>query len=404
MMLVQLVCKNCSSNLKEESGQKTFICESCGSRYVFADEDEEEIIDVKALIAEGKKALIEGDFDSALDNFELYIDECGLPDYEAYLGYILSRFECRTIKQLSKVAYDEAFEIPEWKTLVEIAGEHKGELLTAKAESVECFKKKMQTHASRQDAEIINAKALYLMYVAEFRGLEDASGIKGIAGKDEFFDTLHGYYIIPCTEKDKTAEFYLPAIKKACRFGHNEVVIIIPEPSESMKDEFLEEMYEYHMSNNIGLVLVFIDDLELIKRIYRYSNKMNCNANYDVPDAHYCDTEAYLQGNQLILIGGNKKDADTDPVAARRESEEGLKQSTEKLIRTSEERKREQERESGVNSGDTNDEEMARKEKEAEIEQRAAWIRTKKCRHCGGEFIGRLFSKTCSSCGKRKDY
>ena len=47
------------------------------------------------------------------------------------------------------------------------------------------------------------------------------------------------------------------------------------------------------------------------------------------------------------------------------------------------------------------------KEKErcrlAEIEQRAYWIRNKLCRHCGGEFDGRLFKK-CKICGKSKDY
>lgn len=403
-MLVQLKCKTCSSNLEAESGTKTFICESCGSRYVFVDEDEEEIIDVKELISEGQKALKEADFDEALDNFELYVEECGLPDYEAYLGYILSRFECRTIKQLSKVAYDEAFEIPEWKTLLEIAGEHRDELLAAKAESKENFKKKMQTNASRQDAEIINAQALYLMYVAEYRELEDASDIRELAGKDELFDTLHSYYIIPCTEKNKPAEFYLPAIKKACRFGHNETVIVIPEPDESMKDEFLEEMHEYHMCNDINLVLVFLNDIKQIERIYRYSNKVNYNCQYDVPDAHYCESEAYLQGNQLILIGGNVKDADTDPDIARRESDERLRQSTEELRRTTEERERAQEEELRLFTETLAAEAKAREEKEAAVDQRAAWIRAKKCRHCGGEFVGGFFSKVCSVCGKRKDY
>ena len=99
-MLVQLKCKTCNSTLKAENGSKTFICESCSSRYVFVDEDEGEIIDVKELVGDGYKDLKKGNFDDALDSFELYVDECGLPDYDAYLGYILSRFECRTIKHL----------------------------------------------------------------------------------------------------------------------------------------------------------------------------------------------------------------------------------------------------------------------------------------------------------------
>lgn len=385
-MLVQLKCKTCNSTLKAENGSKTFICESCSSRYVFVDEDEGEIIDVKELVGDGYKDLKKGNFDDALDSFELYVDECGLPDYDAYLGYILSRFECRTIKQLSKVAYAEAFEISEWKTLLEVAGEHKDELLTAKEESCKNFKKKMKTNAERQDAEVINAKELYLMYVAEYRELENASEIREIAGKDEFFDSLHSYYIIPCTAKDKPAEFYLPAIKKACRFGHNETVIVIPEPAESMKDEFLEEIYEYHMSNDVNIMLVFLNDIKQIERIYRYSQKVNYNSQYDVPDALYCGVEAYLQGNQLVLLGGNVEDADADPDIKRRVSDDRLRRSTDELRKSVEESERQQE------------------EKETAVNQRAAWIRAKKCRHCGGDFIGGFFSKTCSLCGKKKDY
>lgn len=38
------------------------------------------------------------------------------------------------------------------------------------------------------------------------------------------------------------------------------------------------------------------------------------------------------------------------------------------------------------------------------VEKRAAWIRSRRCRHCGGEFAGVLWMKKCSSCGRRKDY
>ena len=37
------------------------------------------------------------------------------------------------------------------------------------------------------------------------------------------------------------------------------------------------------------------------------------------------------------------------------------------------------------------------------VEKRAYWIRNKLCRHCGGEFEGRIFKK-CKNCGKSKDY
>lgn len=35
--------------------------------------------------------------------------------------------------------------------------------------------------------------------------------------------------------------------------------------------------------------------------------------------------------------------------------------------------------------------------------EKAAWRKDKKCQYCGGEFVG-IFSKTCSECGKQKDY
>lgn len=39
----------------------------------------------------------------------------------------------------------------------------------------------------------------------------------------------------------------------------------------------------------------------------------------------------------------------------------------------------------------------------ADVDQKAYWIRNKLCRHCGGEFEGRIF-KRCMNCGKSKDY
>lgn len=410
-MLMQLKCKSCGSNLKRETGLKYFICEACDSRYVFADEDE--IIDVKELISKGQKALKEGDYDEALDDFELYVEECGLPDYEAYLGYILASFECRTMKQLSKVAYAEAFEVPEWKILIEVAGEHKDELLAAKAESKENFKKKMQTMVSRKDAEVVNSQALYLMYIAQHRQLEDADDIRQLAGKDEFFETLHSFYIIPCTAKNKPAEFYLPAIKRAGNLVRRDMVMVIPEPDESMKDELLEEMYECHMSNKINLVLVFLKDIKQIERIYRYSNCTSYNCQYDVPTACFCNTESYLQGNQLILLGGDKRAADTvldsDSDKENNEADEGIRCEEEELRGTREQNEREKKEKlrkftAILEAEKKAREEKERKEKEAAIEQRAAWIRARKCRHCGGIFSGGIFSKRCSVCGKRKDY
>ena len=43
-MLVQLKCKACNSNLKAETDSNTFVCEYCGSRYIFADREHREAI------------------------------------------------------------------------------------------------------------------------------------------------------------------------------------------------------------------------------------------------------------------------------------------------------------------------------------------------------------------------
>lgn len=48
-------------------------------------------------------------------------------------------------------------------------------------------------------------------------------------------------------------------------------------------------------------------------------------------------------------------------------------------------------------------EEELEHQRAAEVEQRAFWIRNRLCRHCGGEFEGRIFKK-CKKCGTPKDY
>ena len=49
------------------------------------------------------------------------------------------------------------------------------------------------------------------------------------------------------------------------------------------------------------------------------------------------------------------------------------------------------------------DENERERQRLADVEQKAYWIRNKLCRHCGGEFEGMLFKK-CTHCGKTKDY
>lgn len=174
-----------------------------------------------------------------------------------------------------------------------------------------------------------------------------------------------------------------------------------------MKDEFIEEMYEYHMSNSLNLVLVFLNDIKQIERIYRYSKVNNFNNHYDIPETLYCSREAYIQGNQMVLIDGNIKDANEDPEIQRRAREEEQRKREEEIRK--QEEQEEQELQDYLARRKAEEErkvaEIEEKERQkVETDQRASWIRNKKCRHCGGEFIGGLFSKSCSSCGKKKDY
>ena len=59
-MLVQLKCKTCNSKLKAEPDGKTFVCETCGSRYIFADQEHSEVIDVNEVIEEGNDYIQKG--------------------------------------------------------------------------------------------------------------------------------------------------------------------------------------------------------------------------------------------------------------------------------------------------------------------------------------------------------
>ena len=102
----------------------------------------------------------------------------------------------------------------------------------------------------------------------------------------------------------------------------------------------------------------------------------------------------------MTIPNGNVKDADIDPDIQRKELDKRIRRSQEELKKAAEERNRKREEEIKKIKDFMDAEEKSRQE----VNQRAAWIRSKKCRHCGGDFVGGLFSKTCSSCGKKKDY
>ncbi len=386
-MLFELKCEACDAILVPDEGCNTYYCKYCGSRYVFADEDGE-IINVDELIKEGYEYLDEAKYRDAFYCFDLYVSGCKAFNYEAYLGYILSKYECRKTEQLSVVGSCEAFECDEWKRLVAISGENAKKLMEYPDESVKNFRAKMKTVADRSDSEIIDCEELYLMYIPEYRNIITASDMQAVMGTDAVFDTIDKYYLISCTASDKTAEYYLPAIKEACKCGHSKVLMIVPEPSSFDKTAFVETMFEYHMSNDISLVLAFVNDFEKIKRIFRYSKMSGYYEHYDVPKAQYSNNTVFLQGNRIVLINGNVKYANNDNSKLARQIERITGESVDPQLREQQKAEKEEQE----------------KKKEAEVEQRAAWIRARKCRHCGGDFVGGLFSKTCCLCGKRKDY
>ena len=78
-MLVQLKCKNCNSKLITEPDGKTFVCETCGSRYIFADQEHSEVIDVNEVIEEGNGYIQKAAWYEAKYCFGLYMRECGMP-------------------------------------------------------------------------------------------------------------------------------------------------------------------------------------------------------------------------------------------------------------------------------------------------------------------------------------
>lgn len=362
-MLAELKCKSCAAPLIHENNGSIYYCSFCGSRYVLYEEGGE-IQSIDDLIREGYEYLREANYDDAYFNFETYVSECGIPNYDAYLGYILSKYECLNIEQLSEVDSCSAFECDEWKVLLSVAGGRGKALTDAIEKSIDNYRRRMKIVSARLDAECINCDELFLMYVPEYRRTNAASEIRFLMDKDSVFDTVKRYYIVPCTAVDKQADFYLPVIKDACKYGHSNIIIVLPKSNTSLKDDFIEKMFEYHMSNAISLILAYVNDIEEIKRIYRYSKNISgYYEHYDVPKAIYCDRTAYLQKNQIVLIDGNVKYANCNN--SRKEQQ---------------------------------------RNKEMEVNQRAAWIREKKCRHCGGNFIGGLFTKRCCVCGKNKDY
>jgi len=297
-MLVQLKCKACDAILKQESDSKLFFCESCGSKYIYVDDNEEDIIDLNGF-------------------------------------------------------------------------------LKAKQEEKNSFMKKMKKYAERDDSEVVEVNELYNMAYAEYRLLNGNERIEDILNSNDWNDSLESYKIIACPAENKSPEYYLPTIQEACRIAHTNLIILIPEPKANKKNNFIEKMFEYHMSNEASIVLAFCKNKKTIGRAYHYCDVHGDGSYPETPVVILGPKTAYIQGNQIILFGGDVEAADEYDNNFETIAEEN-RAKQEKL--------------------------EAEKIKVAKGDQSSEWMKASKCRYCGGTFSGFWIFKKCSNCGKTKDY
>lgn len=481
-MLVQLKCKTCNSKLKPEPNGKMFVCESCASRYIFADSEQSDIIDIKRVIAEGTEYVEKAAWYEARYCFNLYMRECGLPSYEAFLGWILSHNECRNIRQLAKVEHSRSFELPEWSTLLEIAGTDKQELLRAAADSRTRYDDKLDILFERHDAECVVADEVYIMATGQYREISTGEKLLKLCNDQDSFITFEQYCkTIVCTAEKITALHLEPALREVEGIvAPSEIILFVPNTGLINKERFLEDLFECHMNMGVNLVLAFVNDKAKLRRIAKYDR---CDlVNLNVPGVGFGLDAAYIKGNRIALLGGRiqpvelKSSGETKTETNNTDSleigeehmaerplcqkcyaqltphangklysceecktqyivagtpqnpqlaildylsystyEDEIMKLPEKEIFALTDRttkalewtklKYQREREERLRKVTAESEAKIAEERKREetVDQRAAWIRGRRCRHCGGEFAGFLFKK-CTSCGKNKDY
>lgn len=400
-MLVQLNCKTCNSKLKPEDGGKTYVCEVCGSRYIFVDQEHSEVMDVNEVIAEGNEYIKKAAWYEAKYCFSLYMKECAIPSYEAFLGWILAMYECRNIKQLAKVEHSYLFESDEWKTLLEIAGSHKMELLQAATDSRNNFDAKIEMQSKRPDAETVVADEVYMMGIAEYRHFSTGDELLSLCNEGSVFQTLpqHTKFIV-CSEQSTTADYFESALKETEGTVYpDKVIVFTPNTGIRDKGTFLEEMFEYHMSMNVDLTIAFVNDKAKLQRLARYGR---CDPPAtQFPTVGWGLDAAYAKGNRIVLLGG-------DYQSFNYASSDGASFDPDELYArlhvVTEEQRKQVEQAAAERQRQIDEEKERERRRESAVEQRASWIRNKQCRHCGGEFVGGFFSKKCSYCGKPKDY
>lgn len=388
-MLVQLKCSACNSILKMESNGKTFICEACDSRYIFADQGCTEIIDVNEVIEEGYAYIKKAAWHEAKYCFGLYMKECSTPCYEAYLGWILSFNKCNNIKQLAKIEDSYSFEFEEWKTLLDIAGDHKAELIQAAADSLKNFDKKIRTQSERLDAETVIADEVYMMGIAQCRREHSADyDLLELCNDDSIFQTFpkHTKFIV-CSTENTTADYFKPTIKENEGSVYpDKMIIFTPDVEIENKSDFLEEMFEYHMQFNVDLTVAFVNNRVKLQRLAIYGR---CNEpNLQCPVVGWGIDSAYIKGNRIVLLGGDYQSLSYEQPSFETDLPD-LYSHTDQATTDCQ--------------YETYEENALERLRLAEVDQKAYWIRNKLCRHCGGEFEGRFFKK-CKNCGKSKDY
>lgn len=396
-MLVQLKCKTCGSKLNMDPDGKTFTCETCGSRYIFADSEHDEIIDINEVISEGNEYIQKAEWYKAKYCFGLYMRECGLPSYEAYLGWILAINECRNIKQLSKVEDSYSFESDEWETLLEIAASNKSELIQMAEDSRINFDKKLEMQAQRPDAIKIIADEVYMMGIAECRDYSNGDKILKLCNDGNSFQTLpqHTRFIV-CSKEKTTADYFESALKETEGTVSPDKVILFTPNTGVDKETFLEEMFEYHMRMNVDLIIAFVNDITTLQRLARYGRCHSLDIQF--PEVGWGLDAAYVKGNRIVLVGG-----DNHSLSRMETASNNSVYSFSQFDAIAEERRKQAELAVAEGQRKINEENERERKRLADVEQKAYWIRNKLCRHCGGEFEGRFFKK-CTQCGKNKDY
>lgn len=118
----------------------------------------------------------------------------------------------------------------------------------------------------------------------------------------------------------------------------------------------------------------------------------SCNEVYRYDEAIYF-YDAAIESFELISDYEDSKERISECIALRKECESKLRQAEEVEERIRQEKEAEKRR---IREEKEKEERRIRQEKEA---KRMAGV----CQYCGGKFKG-FFTKTCSSCGKQKDY